>query len=218
VKTRKAMILVAHADDEVLGAGGLIQRLIKADWNVSVVIMSDGQLTVRDVPQDNKTDVYRCCTILGLRSDPILLNYPDQKFDAIPIADMVNAVLKLGFEPDLIVTHVDTDLNLDHRIVCDIAKIVGRPKKRPVAILGCEIPSTTNWNGKQFPANFYVDITNEIETKVEAFSQYRNELQEFPHPWSRHGLQLLAQYHGMQSGFLHAEAFHVIRGIAGLMP
>lgn len=178
---RKAMILVAHADDEVLGAGGLIQKLAKADWNVSVVILSDGQLTVRGILQDNKTDAYRCCKMLGLRGDPILLDYPDQKFDAVPVADMAGAVFKLGIEPDLIITHVDTDLNLDHRIVCDIAKIVGRPKKKPVAILGCEIPNTTMWNGKQFPVDFYVDITNEIETKIEAFAQYRNELQDYPH-------------------------------------
>lgn len=212
------MILVAHADDEVLGAGGLIQKLIKTDWNASIVILSDGQLTVRDVLQDNKSDSSRCCKLLGLSSEPTILDYPDQKFDGIPIADMAGSVLKLGIEPDLIITHVDTDLNLDHRIVCDIAKIVGRPKKKPVAILGCEIPNTTMWNGKQFEANFYVDITKEIDTKIEAFSQYVNELQEYPHPWSREGLRLLAQYHGMQSGFLYAEAFHVIRGVAGLMP
>lgn len=215
---RKAMVLVAHADDEVLGAGGLIQKLATSDWSVSIVILSDGQLTVRDKLQDNKADAYRCCKVLGLRDDPIMLDYPDQKFDATPIADMAGAVFKLGIEPDLIVTHVDTDLNLDHRIVCDIAKIVGRPKKKPVAILGCEIPNTTMWNGKQFAADFYVDITSEIEKKIEAFSQYRNEIQEYPHPWSRDGLRLLAQYHGMQSGFQYAEAYHVIRGVSGLMP
>ena len=218
MQSRKAMVLVAHADDEVLGSGGTIQKLVKADWDVSIVILSDGQLTVRGVAQDNKTDAYRCCKLLGLNSEPILMDYPDQKFDTFPIADLANAVLKLGIEPDLIISHVDTDLNLDHRIVCDVAKIVGRPKRKPVAILGCEIPNTTMWNGKQFPANFYIGITDEIDTKIEAFAQYRNELQDYPHPWSRGGLRLLAQFHGMQSGFQYAEAFHVIRGVAGLMP
>ena len=218
MKSRNAMVLVAHADDEVLGAGGLIQKLLKDRWSVAIVILSDGQLTVRSTLQDNRHDAFRCSKLLGMTSDPVILNYPDQKFDGILIAEMAGAVLKLDIEPDLIVTHVDTDLNLDHRIVCDIAKIVGRPKRKPIAILGCEIPSTTMWNGKQFAANFYVDVTNEIETKIEAFSQYANELQDYPHPWSREGLRLLAQYHGMQSGFQYAEAFNVIRGVSGLMP
>jgi LmbE family N-acetylglucosaminyl deacetylase len=34
---RNALILVAHADDETLGSGGLIQKLVRDDWNVDVV-------------------------------------------------------------------------------------------------------------------------------------------------------------------------------------
>ena len=31
-------------------------------------------------------------------------------------------------------------------------------------------------------------------------------------PGQKKGLKLLAEYHGMQSGFRYAEAFHIIRG------
>jgi N-acetylglucosamine malate deacetylase 1 len=215
---KKAMILAAHADDETLGAGGLIQKLVKGDWDVSVVILSDGRLTVRGVIEDNRTDAFAACKVLGLAREPVFLDFPDQKFDTIPMADLAGAVGALNLDPDLIVTHVDTDLNLDHRLTCDAAKIVGRPRKKPVAILGSEIPNTTFWNGQPFAANFYVDITAEIDTKIEAFARYENELSAYPHPWSREGLKLLAQYHGMQAGVAYAEAFHVIRGHAGLMP
>lgn len=215
---RKAMILVAHADDETLGAGGLIQKLLATEWDVDVVIMSDGTLTVRDVIEDNRQDALTACKRLGLKKQPVFLGFADQKFDKYPVADLANAVLELRFEPDLIVTHVDTDLNLDHRLVCDVAKIVGRPKKKPIAILGSEVPSTSFWNGHVFPANYYVDISFEIDTKIEAFSAYRNELQPFPHPWSREGLKLLSQYHGMQCGCPNAEAFSIIRGHSGLLP
>jgi LmbE family N-acetylglucosaminyl deacetylase len=215
---RKAMILVAHADDETLGAGGLIQKLLATAWDVDVVIMSDGMLTVRDVVEDNRTDALTACKRLGLRKDPTFLGFADQKFDTYPMADLANAVLELRLEPDLIVTHVDTDLNLDHRLVCDVAKIVGRPKRKPIAILGSEIPNTSFWNGDVFPANYYVDISLEIDVKVEAFAAYGNELQQYPHPWSREGLKLLSQYHGMQCGCPYAEAFSIIRGHNGLLP
>jgi LmbE family N-acetylglucosaminyl deacetylase len=214
----KAMILVAHADDETLGSGGLIQKLVAAQWDVQVVIMSDGTLTVRGVVEDNRADALTACSRLGLSKEPIFLRFADQKFDTYPMADLANAVLELKLEPDLIVTHVDTDLNLDHRMVCDVAKIVGRPKRKPVAIIGSEIPSTSFWNGQAFPANYYVDITDEIEGKIEAFAAYQNEMQKFPHPWSREGLRLLSQYHGMQCGCPYAEAFSIIRGHSGLLP
>ena len=216
--SQQAMVLVAHADDETLGAGGLIQKLLKTGWEVAVVILSDGRLTVRGVIEDNRPDALLACAKLGLPSEPIFLDHPDQKFDTIPMADLAGDVVALGMEPDLIVSHVDTDLNRDHRLVCEVSKIVGRPKKKPVTILGCEIPSTSFWNGAPFPATFYVDITDEIECKIDTFACYHNEIQSYPHPWSREGLRLLAQYHGMQSGSSYAEAYHVIRGQAGLMP
>jgi len=44
----RALILMAHADDEVLGAGGIIQKLVKLNWDVSVVLMTNGVLDVSD--------------------------------------------------------------------------------------------------------------------------------------------------------------------------
>jgi LmbE family N-acetylglucosaminyl deacetylase len=214
---KKALVLVAHADDESLGAGGLIPKLVKADWEVSVVFFSDGILKVRNEMQDNRNDACTACKILGV-GEPTFLGYEDQKFDKYPIAEMANAVASLDFEPDLIITHVETDLNLDHRLVLDVAKIIGRPKKKPISILGCEIPNTSFWNAKPFLANYYVDITKELEIKINAFSQYKNELMNYPHPWSKKALRLLSEYHGMQSGYKYAEAYQLIRGYANLLP
>ena len=141
-----------------------------------------------------------------------LLNFKDQKFDTVAISDLANAVGALKLKPDLIITHHENDLNKDHRITCEVAKIIGRPKTKPISILGCEIPGTSFYNGKIFQANYFVDISRYIDLKIKAFSKYHNEIQEYPHPWSKKGLKLLAEYHGMQSGFKYAEAFNLIRG------
>lgn len=206
----KALILVAHADDETLGAGGTILKLKEKGWELSIAVMTDGLLTVRGKIQDNKNDFKKACKILGV-NDYHFLDFTDQKFDKFPLSDMANAVAKLNIEPDLIITHTDTDLNKDHRLTCEVAKIIGRPKKKPVSILGCEIPNSTFDNGKTFSANYYVDISDYIEKKIEAFSMYTNEVGEYPLPLSKKGLKLLSEYHGWQSGFKYAEAFHIIR-------
>jgi LmbE family N-acetylglucosaminyl deacetylase len=213
----EALILVAHADDETLGAGGTIPKLVHRGWDVKVVALSDGVLDVRGTIEDNRPDFKAACAMLGVR-ECTLLGFKDQKFDAIPMADLANAVASLGLKPDLIITHVDTDLNMDHRLTCEVAKIIGRPKAKPVSILGCEIPNTSFGNAKVFPANYYVDISEQIDLKVAAFAKYANELQEYPHPWSAKGLKLLAEYHGMQCGFRFSEAFSVIRAYEGRLP
>lgn len=208
---QSALVLVAHADDETLGAGGMICKLLSQGWKVDVVALSSGVLDVRGEIEDNSDDFKRACKFLSVNS-AVLLGYPDQKFDQVPVADMANSVFKLQLNPDLIITHVSSDLNRDHVITCEIAKIVGRPKTKPVSILGMEIPNTTFWNGKPFGANYFVDIERFLDTKIKAFNMYKNEIQDYPHPWSNEGLTLLAKYHGMQSGLTFAEAFIVIRG------
>ena len=207
----RVIILVAHADDETLGAGATIQRLVKRGDSVSVVILSDGIVRARGREQNNRDDAFAACRVLGV-DPPLFLDFPDQKFDTIPMADLSGKVAALDLQPDLIITHLETDLNRDHRLTAEVAKIVGRPRSKPVAILACEIPSVANWNGTPFPANFYVNITHELDRKIEAFTKYSNECQPFPHPWSKEGLATLAKYHGIQSGVPAAEAFHLVRG------
>ncbi len=215
---RQALILMAHADDETLCAGGIIQKLVKSGWDVKVVITSDGVHNVRGVVTSNREDCVRACRLLG-GPDPVFLDFPGQRFDTVAIADLANGVANLKLSPDLIVTHAGTDLNNDHRLVFEMAKIIGRPKLKPVSILCGECPSTTFWNGTPFQANYYVKLTPaEVSQKVHAFSAYKNELMAYPHPWSSEGLKLLAQYHGMQSGYEYAEAFHLVRGYEGLLP
>ncbi len=214
---RQALVLVAHADDETLGCGGTIRKLRSSGWKVEVVILSDGVVSAREGRQDNRAHAAAACALLGIEP-PRFLGFADQRFDEVAMADLANAVAALGLEPDLIFTHVETDLNGDHRLTCEVAKIIGRPLARPVSILGCEIPSTTFWNGVPFPANYFVDISSTIDAKIEAFACYTHEIRSGSHPWSREGLRLLAEYHGLQCGFRHAEAFSVIRGYEGLMP
>lgn len=208
---QSALVLVAHADDETLGAGGMICNLLSQGWKVDVVALSNGVLDVRGEIEDNSDDFKRACDFLSVNS-AVLLGYPDQKFDQVPVAEMANSVFRLELNPDMIITHVASDLNRDHVITCEIAKIVGRPKTKPVSILGMEIPNTTFWNGAPFAANYFVDIEQFLDTKIKAFNMYKNEIQNYPHPWSDEGLTLLAKYHGMQSGLAFAEAFTIIRG------
>jgi N-acetylglucosamine malate deacetylase 1 len=212
----EALILVAHADDETLGCGGFIRKLIKKGWSTRVVVMSDG-VFFRDKTEDNRAGLKAACEILGVH-DFQQMGFKDQRFDQVPMADLVDSVLRLELDPDLIITHVDTDLNNDHRLTCEVAKIVGRPRRKPVSIIGCEIPNSSFWNGAAFPANYYVDVTEEIDTKIKAFSAYENEVRPFPHPWSEKGLRLLAEYHGMQCGFRYAEAYSIIRAYEGRLP
>src|SRR2546422_11038 len=106
-----ALILVAHADDETLGCGGIIQKLTKTKWSVNVVVLSNGIVDARGKLDDNREDLKTACKLLGV-SKLRQLDFSDQKFDNVPMADLANAVVRLNLSPDLIITHVDSDLNM----------------------------------------------------------------------------------------------------------
>ena len=215
---KSAMILMAHADDETLGAGGTLAHLVESGWQVNVVLLTDGVVAVRgDQVDDNRSAANQACRILGV-GDPIVLGFEDQKFDRYQIADIANEVFKLELSPDLIITHSPHDLNGDHRITFDVAKIVGRPRSKNISILSAEIPKNNYWNGKVFQPNYYVDIAPYIETKLDAFAAYGNESKEYPHAFSAGAIELLAKYHGFHAGYQLAEAFHIVRGYPGLLP
>ncbi len=213
----KALVLVAHADDETLGAGGTICKLADSGWQVEVVILSDGIVRARGGEQDNRSGAAAACQILGSRQ-PSFLDFPDQQLDTVAVSELAAAVSRLGLLPDLVITHAETDLNLDHRITHDVAKIVARPLSKPVSLLACEIPGTSAWSCHQFPANYYVDISSYLQRKIDALGCYQHELQPFPHPCSAEGLELLAHARGMQAGLPAAEAMQLLRGYDGRMP
>src|SRR5262245_26511945 len=114
---REAAVLVAHADDETLGAGGTIVKMLRDGWKVTVVVFSDTYRFGGD-GISNLEGLKKACEILGVH-ELHTLDVPDQQFDAVPMAVFTQKVMDLKIAPDLIITHADTDLNLDHRITSD---------------------------------------------------------------------------------------------------
>ena len=82
-------------------------------------------------------------------------------------------------------------------------------------LLSYEVPSSTDqappFADHAFQPNFYVDISQFLDRKIQAMKAYTRELREFPHPRSEKGIDVLAQKRGMEIGFQAAEAFVLIR-------
>lgn len=204
------LLFIAHADDETLGAGGLLPLLKQKGHHLQIILASDGHIKARQHGIHNLAGFEKSCAFFGIE-DVHYLHLEDQYFDKYPIAEISSKALAIGLEPDVIITHTSTDLNKDHRIINEAAKIIGRPKKKPVSIMGMEIANTSNWNGNTFSPNYYADITETIQKKLDAFAFYVNEIREFPYPYSFKGIETLAQYRGMEAGFNYAEAYQIIR-------
>lgn len=86
VATGTIIIVAPHPDDEVIGCGGLIQRLVKQGCDVHIVLMTGGEASHQNccnISKDRITDVRRSLCIdidskIGVDTSHIhLLDYPD---------------------------------------------------------------------------------------------------------------------------------------------
>jgi LmbE family N-acetylglucosaminyl deacetylase len=206
------MALFAHPDDETLACGGTLAALADDGWDVHVVFVGDGRITVREPEdQDNTADAVAACEVLGVRP-PTFLGFPDQRLDTVAVADLVNAARDAAPVPELLLSSSAEELNRDHQIVSHVARVIGRPVDRPITLLEAEVPGAAAWNGGAVAHNWYVDVTATLERKLAALACYAAEARPWPHPRSPEAVEAVARATGAASGLGLAEGFVAVRG------
>jgi hypothetical protein len=78
-----------------------------------------------------------------------------------------------------------------------------------------EVPSATEWGLNPsltpFTPNTFVEVFAEgIDKKIEALSEYKGVMRDYPHPRSAESIKALATYRGSQAGIMYAEAFQIV--------
>lgn len=223
---KKILIVAAHPDDEVLGCFGTVARLIKEGYEAYTLILGEGK-TSRDeqrLVENRKDDIKELNEEIQKANESIGIkkvfveNFPDNRFDSVDLLDIIKVISKVKEEvqPDIIFTHYEHDLNIDHQITYKAVITATRPMQDECVkeIYSFEILSSTEWN---YPVSFspdtYFDISDTIVLKIDAMKEYASELCEYPHPRSMEGIELNAKYQGMRVGKLYVEAFKSVRVI-----
>jgi LmbE family N-acetylglucosaminyl deacetylase len=220
------LVIAAHPDDEVLGCGGMMARLADAGEDVFVAILGEG-ITSRygarsqadpTLITDLRSASKRAVELLGAR-ELFLYDLPDNRFDTVPLLDIVKIVESLveRLRPESIYTHHPGDLNVDHPTVFRAVLTATRPISTPVRkIYAFEVPSATDWSFNQFVPfrpNVFVDIAASLDRKIAAMEIYESEARPFPHPRSPEALEALARQRGASAGLAAAEGFELVREI-----
>ncbi|NQT06213.1 MAG: PIG-L family deacetylase [Candidatus Omnitrophica bacterium] len=225
-KRRDILVVAAHPDDEILGCGGTLARLIKEGFNAATLILGEG-ITSRDTKRRKKArmdDIKRLQNEAHKANDAIgvkklfIYQFPDNRFDKTPLLDIIKVIEKVKdkINPSIIYTHHWNDLNVDHRIVFKAVLTACRPMRgeETKEIYSFETPSATEWNyPNRFNPNVFIDISETIDRKIKALKIYKTEYRNFPHPRSDKSVRNLAKLRGSVVGLSHAEAFECVRVI-----
>lgn len=225
------MIVVAHPDDELLGLGASMNRLI-VDFDIvtHVVILGEG-ITSRSDNRDadlwkneletHRKNIYAAQKAIGYHHLSIY-QFPDNRFDSVDLLDIIKTVEreKKHFNPEIIFTHHGGDLNIDHRRTFEAVMTACRPMENENVkhIITFETPSGTEWQAstdpKAFIPNLFIEVHEKnLQAKIKGMESYEFEKRKYPHPRSPESLEILAKRWGLSIGVNYSEAFCIVRSI-----
>lgn len=222
---KRLMLVAAHPDDELLGSAGTLLFYKKKGYKVKIIFLSDGESS-RNINiekknilikrrKDQAIKVSKLCKF----QEPVFAEFPDNRLDTVAMLKVVkfieNEIKK--FKPNIVITHNENDLNIDHMLTFKAVVTATRPSTKTfVKSIYCfETPSSTENNFSKikvsFNPNLYFDITKYIDKKIKLLKIYNKEIKPYPHSRSLEGIKVLAKYRGVQIGVKYAEAFYLLR-------
>jgi len=225
---QKILAIVAHPDDEIIGVGGTLCKHIAQGDDVTVLILGDGKssrkLVYKKLTEGTEKlslkETQKALTYIGVKSF-FREKFPDNRFDSVNLLDLVKKISHYveTIKPSIVYTHHFGDLNIDHQKTAEAVTIACRPIENNCVrtIYQFETLSSTEMAGyvpgRAFLPNMFVDITNQIEKKINAMNCYKSELHAFPHPRSIEAIKANAKVWGAKVNIHYAEAFFCLREI-----
>ena len=198
---KKVLVFAPHPDDETLGCGGTLARLVQL-CPVKVVLVTDGS-GAGGLPAGSdkirQAEFVRALAVLGV-TDTALLGQPDGNFDSSDLlARQVRALLK-AYQPDWVFLPSPLDYHRDHVRISAFLEPLCRSSASVSHLLFYEI-----W--APVPATHVVDITDQAARKQQALAEHATAM---PHGDYQRAVDGLNRYRGLYLGKGRlAEAFWV---------
>lgn len=214
----RIVVIAPHNDDEILGVGGTMAKFAKKGAEVIVCEVTAGELD-NELVQRQKREAIASHELMGVKTH--FMDLP-----VVGLKEMPTTALNAAFQqhllrlaPDIVFLPHRGDMHIDHRMTIEAAMVALRPVTFPrlKGIYAYETLSETDWNtpstDNAFIPTMFVDITDEIDVKLEAMKCHASQLCEYPHPRSLEAMKALAMHRGATVCKAYAEAFMVIREV-----
>tara|TARA_B100000989_G_scaffold121345_3_gene89561 strand:- start:8565 stop:9251 length:687 start_codon:yes stop_codon:yes gene_type:complete len=223
----KIFVVAAHPDDEVLGCGGTLLRHVSNGDKVYVLFVSDGVSARYESASKAKyskeilkrENMAKNVAKIGKFTIVDFLNLKNLELHTYPHNFLTNIIFNYlkKYKPDIVYTHYEHDLNVDHYHTFFSTFVASRPNSefKIKKLLSFEIPSSTDWginsNNRLFNPNYFIDISKYSKKKELLLNQYKFEMRKPPHSRSIKNINALSIVRGGVVGLHKAEAFFINR-------
>ena len=215
------VIISPHPDDETLGAGGAILKWMdeghKVFW-INVTSMKNPQKFSADSVQKRRIQIQKIEEFYSCEK-AYHLDFPSTELEMIESSEAIDMFAKIFGEikPEMVVLPDFNDAHSDHKRVFDWCLACTKVFRFPYVkkIMTMEIVSETDFGRPESPflPNYFVNITNYIDKKIEAMKIYDTEISDAPFPRSEEHITSLATVRGVAAGVRFAESFRLIKWI-----
>ena len=177
--SKNILVVAPHADDEIIGCGATIAKLVKEGNNVYVIIATNAHKGAPELY--NAVDIEKvrreallAHKYLGIK-DTFFMDFPAPALNAFPEYKISNSVSEIinKIQPEILYIPFPSDLHQDHKAIYRASLVAARPQgEYSVKEIYCyETLSETEWGPYQenaFAPNVFIDVTDVFEHKIEA--------------------------------------------------
>lgn len=216
------LFVVAHPDDEVLGAGATIHKLVQGGHKVAVCTLANHAAARANISATLSADQAKAFEIMGVQKS-YAGDFPNIQMNTVPHLHLVQFIESAieDWKAESIYTHHPSDTNNDHVMTSYAAQAASRLFQRKPGVpalkqfIYMEVPSSTEWSfdssANRFSPNMFVEVGKDgVDVKLRALAAYTGVMRPYPHPRSEEAITGLAAYRGVQAGCNYAEAFESV--------
>jgi len=218
----RVLAIGCHPDDLEIACGGTLRKYVEqgaevymchvANGNQGHVVIEPGVLRVT-----RTLEAIRSGAVIGAK-EVINLDVPDMEVNShdLKIMDAMAEVVR-KVRPDVIITHNDDDYMLDHKETSIIATngsfcsgLGHRPRRYEPFSSFVPVFFMDTLAGVNFQPTHYVDITEQIDTKIKALECHESQLKwmlEHDNIDFADMVRTCSKYRGYQCGVAYAEGF-----------
>jgi len=206
---KNVLAIGAHFDDIELGCGGTVARHVANGDNVIMLVLTDSaylnydgtMIRTKEVAQqegDNAAKILGVKKLISAGLETKTLQY------GYELIELMNKIIDEN-SIDIVYSHWDKDVHQDHSAIGKATFNAARHVKNVLMY-------RSNWyhTSTEFKGNYYSDISDFIEIKINSVKAHVNEYEKFGQGWVDFFVNENANA-GKKIGCKYAEQFEIVK-------
>ncbi|PWK80686.1 LmbE family N-acetylglucosaminyl deacetylase [Lentzea atacamensis] len=217
----RVLVVATHPDDETLGTGGTIARLVRSDVEVHVLVITS-YLPPGSRRATNsgfrEVELKAAAEVLGVAQCGLVWIDDERAQDpGLHLSELVHTIdvsheLSIqALRPHALLMPADRAFHQDHQAVHTACFAAARPggehRHTPNIVVGFAGPEDRSWNRDVFGWPVVVDTTEHWSVKEKALACYASQMLDDPHPRSISRVHAIDAAAGTSIGAGTAEMF-----------